>query len=513
MENSAWKQRLSKYAPLLVIVLAGTLLRVLRLDFVPPGLNQDEASAGYEAWAIANYGIDRNGHSFPVLLESWGSGQNALYSYVCALFLKVFRLDLNVVAIRLPMAIAGSVSVATAYRLGLRVRGHEFGLLAALVLAVNPWHLTASRWALESNLLPFFVLLAMCLLTAPQSETLQRLFGTALSCNRASERTAATSGRAGHATQLQERTAATADERFAATASERTAMTADERFAAQRNMNRTTRQTALDWAIAGAALGLSLYAYGTAMLWVPLFAVGTLVYAFVKREVTRKQICAAFAAFCVLGFPIVLCNVRNVLGLPEMKLFGVFTLPQLTATRQAATMSLNVLGNLRTLLKLLWTQDDGLLFNVVPGFGLLFGKVGLLFVIGGVIAQIRQKESKIVLISLASGVVTALFIDANINRVNVLLMPLVILQARGIAAFWQMLFWALSRLQKRRGDGSVNADASADALTRKTRIVSGAVTAAALAIACSLFAAAYFGTYREELRGWFEPREIGRAHV
>jgi 4-amino-4-deoxy-L-arabinose transferase-like glycosyltransferase len=469
MEKSTRKQQLLKYAPLLIIVLAGTLLRVLRLDFAPPGLNQDEASAGYEAWAIANFGIDRNGHSFPVLLESWGSGQNALYSYVCVLFMKVFRVDLSVTAIRLPMAIASSISVVTAYLFGLRLREHRFGLLAALVLAVNPWHITAGRWALESNLLPFFVLLALCLLTPP-SQARSVKHG-----NNDSD--------GGNARQ--------------------------QARSAKRNNgggNRTTR----NWALAGAVLALALYAYGTALLWVPLFAAATLVYSLVRREVTLKQICAVFAVFCLIGFPIVLCNVRNVLGLPEMQLFGVFTLPKLTETRQSATMSLHVFDNLRTLFKLLWTQNDGLLFNAVPKFGLLYGKIGLLFVVLGITAQIRTKESKIVLFALLSGVVTSAFIDANINRVNVLMIPLVMLQARGIAAFWQLFFWARKRRQTQRGvpaDFAVVHETATDTPTRKARVVSGAATAVVLTVACVLFCRDYFGAYREELRGWFEPRD------
>jgi 4-amino-4-deoxy-L-arabinose transferase-like glycosyltransferase len=45
------------------------------------------------------------------------------------------------------------------------VRGRAFALWALLLLALNPWHVLASRWALESNLLPFMLLLGAYLLT------------------------------------------------------------------------------------------------------------------------------------------------------------------------------------------------------------------------------------------------------------------------------------------------------------------------------------------------------------
>ena len=60
------------------ILLMGALLRFLCLGSFPPGLNQDEASIGYDAWSLLHYGVDRCGSAWPVLLVSWGSGQNVL---------------------------------------------------------------------------------------------------------------------------------------------------------------------------------------------------------------------------------------------------------------------------------------------------------------------------------------------------------------------------------------------------------------------------------------------------
>ena len=36
------------------------------------------------------------------------------------------------------------------------VFGERAGLIAALLVAINPWHLIQSRWALDCNLLPHF---------------------------------------------------------------------------------------------------------------------------------------------------------------------------------------------------------------------------------------------------------------------------------------------------------------------------------------------------------------------
>ena len=75
----------------LFFCLIGILARLILIGQVPYGLNQDEASAGYEAWSILNYGIDRHGISYPVHLIAWGSGQNIAYSWFCMPIHRVVR--------------------------------------------------------------------------------------------------------------------------------------------------------------------------------------------------------------------------------------------------------------------------------------------------------------------------------------------------------------------------------------------------------------------------------------
>lgn len=43
-----------------IILMIGILIRVIGISNMPNALNCDEASAGYEAFSILNYGIDRN---------------------------------------------------------------------------------------------------------------------------------------------------------------------------------------------------------------------------------------------------------------------------------------------------------------------------------------------------------------------------------------------------------------------------------------------------------------------
>lgn len=145
-----------------IVLIAGFLTRVAFLDLLPGGLNQDEASAGYDAYAILKYGVDRNGMKYPVHLIAWGSGQNALYSYLCMPFMLL--LGVNELSVRLPMAIVGCVSLVLLYRLLKRRYDERIAFLGLAFLAICPWHLMKSRWGLESNLFPDLVFWGFCLL-------------------------------------------------------------------------------------------------------------------------------------------------------------------------------------------------------------------------------------------------------------------------------------------------------------------------------------------------------------
>lgn len=142
-----------------LIFAVGVLARVVRLGAVPNGINQDEAFAAYEAFSLLNYGIDTAGYHNPVYLIAWGSGMNALESYLMMPFIALFGLETW--AIRLPQAIVACLSLPAAYGLVRRTVDERAGLLAMLMLAVCPWHIIMSRWGLESNLAPGFLLFGL----------------------------------------------------------------------------------------------------------------------------------------------------------------------------------------------------------------------------------------------------------------------------------------------------------------------------------------------------------------
>ncbi|GHU83325.1 hypothetical protein AGMMS50284_6670 [Clostridia bacterium] len=140
-------------------------MRIIAFNNVPGGLNQDEASMGYDAFATTFFGIDRNGTHMPSYAMAWGSGQNVLMMYFSCLFIRIF--GMNVFAIRFTSLIFGIAAPVILYFLVKRINSKNSivsALSAFFLLSISPWHIMLSRWALESNLLPVFFLIACYLL-------------------------------------------------------------------------------------------------------------------------------------------------------------------------------------------------------------------------------------------------------------------------------------------------------------------------------------------------------------
>ena len=143
----------------LLTFLVGVFVRSYNVTNLPAGLNQDEASIGYETFSLLNTGYDRNGNSFPVHFISWGNGQNALYAYLSMPFVSVF--GLNVFSVRIVNLLFSCLSLLVFFLLFRLVFDKDKALVALLILAICPWNIMLARWGLESNIFPFLFLLGV----------------------------------------------------------------------------------------------------------------------------------------------------------------------------------------------------------------------------------------------------------------------------------------------------------------------------------------------------------------
>ncbi len=154
---------MKKYIAIILIIIVGAFLRLYNLSTYPSGLNADEAALGYNAYSLMLTGRDEHGHQWPINFESFGDFKPALYGYLLIPFVKIF--GLTNLAVRLPSALAGVVSIGVMYLLVKQFTSGRTALVAAGYLAVSPWHIHFSRGGWEVNLAATCILAAIYFMT------------------------------------------------------------------------------------------------------------------------------------------------------------------------------------------------------------------------------------------------------------------------------------------------------------------------------------------------------------
>lgn len=152
-----------KLLPLLLIVIFGLLLRVYKIDNVPPSLNWDEVSHGWNAYSILKTGKDEWGQTFPIAnFRAYGDYPLPLNLYLTIPF--IWALGLNTFSVRLPHVLLGTLTIISSYFLFWGItRRKDVSLLGAFFVAIEPWLFFPSRFVLQSNLSVFFLTTAVAL--------------------------------------------------------------------------------------------------------------------------------------------------------------------------------------------------------------------------------------------------------------------------------------------------------------------------------------------------------------
>lgn len=135
------------------LLLGFLATRLWRVTTIPQGLHVDEAAIAYDAWSLANYGVDRHLKSWPVYLINFGGGQNVLYCYLCAGLFKLF--GFSVLLLRLPAIFFSFLTLIFGMMLVKKVLSNNFALVLITggLLVICPYFIMAGRFGLESNLM------------------------------------------------------------------------------------------------------------------------------------------------------------------------------------------------------------------------------------------------------------------------------------------------------------------------------------------------------------------------
>jgi len=135
----------------LIILAVAVATRFIFLSSVPASLTWDEASIGYNAFAIASEHRDEWLNRMPIAFKSFGEYKAPIAIYIVAVTTKVF--GLTTFAIRFPMAVAGVITVLASYVIGrFLFPEKKHALLFMLLVAVSPLNIHYSRIAFESSL-------------------------------------------------------------------------------------------------------------------------------------------------------------------------------------------------------------------------------------------------------------------------------------------------------------------------------------------------------------------------
>jgi len=147
-----------------LIILLAIFLRLFKLGQNPPGLYWDEASLGYNAFAILTTGHDEHGQYLPITrFVAFGDYKPPGYIYAVVPSLVLF--GTTEFAIRFPSAVSGILFVIFTFLITKELfKSKKLALLAALFMSVSPWSLQLSRAGFEAHLAAVLHLLGTFLL-------------------------------------------------------------------------------------------------------------------------------------------------------------------------------------------------------------------------------------------------------------------------------------------------------------------------------------------------------------
>ena len=404
-----------------LLLFLGAFLRMWNLTGLPDGLQQDEASIGYEAFCLANYGIDRNGYHWPVYPITWGSGGGSpIMIYLNVLTTKLF--GSRIWSIRIVPAFLGVMTLLLFFLLLEKSFGRRTALAGLAVLSLTPWHIILSRWSLDSNTMPFWQLLALYTLVQ------------AITASPSREKSA----RHADAESLSHCTAAHLV---------RGSDPAGGRDPAGKCDRKGSRRQTLLYLLAAFFFGVCLYSYGSANVVIPLTLLFVCVRLLRTGRIRIGQLAGCFAVFVLTCLPLALFYAVNFFGFPEIASNWI-SFPKFTSSHFGSvfvafdrTLPHALLHNLKDLVLMLTVGISGeVSWNAMPGYWTLYcftfpvTFAGILFGRRTKAAEspAERAAGDVFRAALLAALLFSLFIQQDINRDVLLFLPLVYWYVMGL---------------------------------------------------------------------------------
>ena len=348
-----------------LFMLTGIFARFWQFGSMPGDINQDEAFSGYEAYSLLHYGIDSAGYRFPVYLTTWGSGMNALNTYLIIPFMALFGPKTWV--IRLPQVIVACLSLWVVYLITKRILNQTAALCALFLLAIAPWHITMARWGLESNLAPGFLIFGLYFFLRGMDNS---------------------------------------------------------RF----------------FMLSALMYGLSLYCYATIWPIVPLILLLQLMAGILAKKIHfDRWLLLSGIILGLLALPLLLFLLVNMGCLEEIRL-PFLSIPKILYMRTGEVSLTGLDQKAQRLWYIIKNQYDDLPYNATREYGLYytgtfpFFVLGLFYCMKSTVEHFLKRDLALelfLLIQLCAGGLLGLLIYTNINRINILFIPMIMIAAIG----------------------------------------------------------------------------------
>lgn len=276
---------------------------------------------------------------------------------------------LNKVTMRMPQVLIGILTVYVFYLFVKEISDEKKALISAALLAISPWHVITTRYGMDANMAPGLLVFSAY------------FFLKALSNKK--------------------------------------------------------------YMIPSAILyGMSLYTYATIWIFVPVLLWGWGLYALKHKKIKiGKELVLAIVILAVTALPLMLFVLINIGVIPEIRT-KFLSIPKLVVFRGDELAPDSVLWNAKSLIKLCLTQNDGLIWNVIPGYG-VFYLISLPFgMIGAwryIVLSYRNLKSRtfgyegMILFWIIVSIGTGIAQGVNVNKINSIHIPILILIVEGIA--------------------------------------------------------------------------------